>query len=263
MTRLLDWLDRRIGRFAVPHVTLALILGQVLVFFAMMTQEQNVVGRILLGREAVLAGEWWRLVTYVFVPPSGNVLFALIGWMFFHFLGSTLESTWGDFRYNAYLLIDWVLTTAVAMLVPGTIATNVFIGVSVLLAFARLYPDYTIQLYFILPIKIKWLGYLAAAGYALTLITGDWPTRAMVLASVANYLLFFGGEHVRDFKADARRKSYQAKAKPAGKLQHVCAVCGRNSADEPGVAFRYCSKCAGGACYCPDHLHDHEHVEAG
>lgn len=262
MTRLLDWLERRIGRYAVPHVTLGLILGQVLVYFAIMTQQQDVLGRIVLERNAVLGGEWWRLFTYVFVPPLTNPLFALIAWMFFNFLGSTLESTWGDFRYNVYLLIGWALTTAVAMLVPGAIGANVFIGASVLLAFARLYPDHTIQLYFVLPIKMKWLGYLTAALLIRQLVVGGWPERAIVLAAVANYLLFFVGEHIRDFKADARRKSFQARAKPAGKLRHVCAVCGRNSADEPGVAFRYCSKCDGGACYCPDHLHDHEHLAA-
>ncbi len=262
MTKLLDWLDRRIGRFAVPNLTLALILGQVVVLLAAMSQQGGgeIYNQIALTRADVLGGEWWRLFTFLLVPPPTNLIFTLFFWYLFFLMGSTLESQWGEFRYNAFLFVGWIATAAATMLTPGGVASNLFLQGSVFLAFARLYPDFQIMLFLIVPIKVKWLALFAWVGYALQLLGGDWSTRAMVIASVLNYLLFFGGEHLRDLKQDARRKSYQVKVKAAGKLRHQCQVCGRNSEDEPQLTFRYCSKCAGGRCYCPEHLQDHEHV---
>ncbi|TWT31170.1 hypothetical protein KOR34_45460 [Posidoniimonas corsicana] len=245
-----------------PHVTLALILGQVLVFLAANTQQSDVLLRVDLNRDLVLQGEWWRVITYVFTPPGMSLLWAAIFWWVFYMMGTALENTWGTFRYNLYLLVGWLGSTIAGVAIPQTMPENLFLQLSVFFAFARLYPDYQFLLFFIIPIKVKWLALFQAVMYAVLVITGDWPTRVLVLSSLMNYLLFFGAGHIADLRADARRKSYQAKAKPAGRLRHACAVCGRNSEEEPGVAFRYCSKCAGGVCYCPDHLHDHEHVAA-
>lgn len=267
MHKLLDRLERRFGRYAVPNLTLLLIMGQVAVFVLTIAQQDSrLLEQLVLSREAVLSGQVWRLATFLFVPPGVsitglNLLFTLIFWWLFYFMGSTLEAQWGEFRYNAFLFIGWIATAAATMLVPGAMADNLFLQGTVFLAFARLYPDYQLLLFFVLPIKIKWLALLAWAGYATQLLTGDWSTRAMVIAAVLNYLLFFYEEHLSNLKAESRRRSYQAKTKPVGRMRHVCAVCGRNSDDEPKLAFRYCSQCAGGQCYCPDHIKDHEHVQ--
>lgn len=261
MNKLLDWLERRLGRFAVPNATLGLIAGQVLVFLAMLAQQDSdLAERLMLTRQHVLAGEVWRVLTYVFVPPGINPLFALLFWYVFFLTGNALESQWGPFRYNVYLLVGWAATTAATLLIPGMAATNLFLQASVFLAFARLFPDYQFLLFFILPVKVKWLAWLQWAVYAVNLIQGPWVIRIMVLASVLNYLLFFAGEHVADLRADVRKKSFERRARPAGRIRHECAVCGRNSTDEPNTQFRYCSQCEGGKCYCPDHLRDHQHV---
>jgi hypothetical protein len=85
----------------------------------------------------------------------------------------------------------------------------------------------------------------------------------MVLATVLNYLLFFGKEHWRELRASQRRRSFQASAsRTKSAPKHVCRVCGLSTDDSPKTLFRYCSKCAGQACYCPEHIRDHEHVTA-
>ena len=46
------------------------------------------------------------------------------------------------------------------------------------------------------------------------------------------------------------------------KPRHQCRICGLTDKMDPQMSFRYCSKCAGGCCYCSEHLQDHEHVTA-
>lgn len=265
---LLARLERRFGGWAVTNLTLLLIVGQVAVYFldiASRTQgEESLSDLLYLGGDQVLAGQVWRLITYVFLPPSlgpSGILLNAIAWMFFYFIGSVMEQSWGTFRYNVFILVGWLATTAVAMIQPSLPATNAFFLSSVFLAFARLYPDYIIRLMLILPIKAKWLALIQWLLIALALTS---PVGApMALATVANYLLFFWKQHYRDLSDKRRRAVFQAKAAPAnksGRLRHTCLVCGLSSDDQPKTSFRYCSQCAGQKCYCPEHLRDHEHV---
>lgn len=264
---LLARLERRFGAWAIPNLTLLLIVGQFAVYILDIASgiqgEESLVGRLDLDGDKVLAGEVWRLFTYVFIPPGvgqSAILWNVIAWMFFYFIGSVMEQSWGVFRYNAFICIGWLATTAVAMIQPSAPATNAFFLSSVFLAFARLYPDYVIRLMLILPIKAKWLALIQWILVTLSLTTPFW---LVSLASVANYLLFFWKEHYRDFHDKRRRAVFQAKAAPAkksGRILHTCSICGLSSADEPKTQFRYCSQCAGQKCYCPAHIRDHKHV---
>ncbi|MCO6047739.1 hypothetical protein NG895_27865 [Aeoliella sp. ICT_H6.2] len=268
--KLLDGLERRLSPYAIPNITLLLILGQVLVYVADMASlaqdngGTSLVSRMMLLGQLVYSGEVWRVFTFVFVPPNdgaNGLLFNLIAWLFFYFIGSVLEGSWGVFRYNMYLLVGYLATVAAAFLQPAIPATNAFFLSSVFLAFARLYPDYVIRLFYILPIKAKWLAYFQWALLGGVLVTAP-AMRWMILATIANYLLFFWKDHLRAFKDSQRRARFQAKAAPSSskRLVHVCGVCGRSSAEEPKTSFRYCSQCVGQQCYCPDHIRDHEHV---
>jgi hypothetical protein len=147
---------------------------------------------------------------------------------------------------------------------PGVAATNEFLEVTVFLAFARLYPDFTINLYFLLPVKIRWLAIIAwiYMGYSF-LFAPDWMTQLMIVAAVLNYLVFFGRDIWLDVKHGHRRMQFRANAlKSRSKFMHECRVCGLNNESAPLLQFRYCSKCAGNECYCPEHLANHEHTVA-
>ena len=64
---------------------------------------------------------------------------------------------------------------------------------SVFLAFAWLYPDYQILLFFILPVKVKWVAVMVWIYYLMAFATGDWD-KAAVLAGIFNWVLFFHGD---------------------------------------------------------------------
>jgi hypothetical protein len=271
---LLSRLESKLGRYAVPNLTLFLIAGQVVAYMAQSAPAGAVpvASKLALIPDKVLQGEWWRVITFVFAPPITNPLFAFFAWYLFYLMGTTLESTWGAFRYNVYLAIGYFASIASTFLfwfatgMPGQAATNAFLYGSVFLAFARLFPDFELQLLFIFPVKIKWLALVTWIGYLWTLIAADhWLTRIMVVAAVLNYLLFFGRDIARGMKHSHRGMQFRAQAlKTPGvhggaRIIHECRVCGLTSETSPKTQFRYCSKCNGDYCYCPEHLHNHEH----
>jgi membrane associated rhomboid family serine protease len=174
---LLDKFERRLGRFAPTHLTLYLIIGQVFVTLSAMLGLLDL-RQFVLVPALVTHGEPWRLVTFLFYPPPVNLnsTFSLVllpfAWWIFYLMGNALEHYWGSVRYTLFLLLGCVLTIGAAFLTPGAPVTNAFIGGSVFLAFAWLNPDFELSLFFILPVKIKWLALLTCLYYAYGLATG-------------------------------------------------------------------------------------------
>jgi hypothetical protein len=254
-------LERFLRPIALPNLTLGLIVGQVLVFLTAHARP-DLIGSIALVPQKVLEGEVWRLVTFLFIAPIGNVIFAAFFWYLFYLMGSSLEVFWGIVRYNLYLLIGLIATVAVSFLTPEEPASNGFLGGSVFLAFAFLNPDFEIYLFFLVPIRIKWLALLTWISFGVAMVIGHGSTRLQVSASVCNFLLFFAPEIWWRVRSARRRMALRARqfATPEKLYYHRCLVCGITDQTHPKMEFRYCSKCAGACGYCTDHLRDHEHV---
>jgi hypothetical protein len=277
---LFDRLQRRFGWLAVPNVTIFLMAGQAALYLASMLPDGVSLDRVMLDPAKVAQGQVWRLVTFLFAPPNQRPIFVVFYFMLFHLFGTTLEREWGTFKYNMFLLIGWIANVVAAfvgwvligqqlgiagnedaMKLLSAPASNMFLYSSLFLAFARLYPDFTLNLFFILPIRIRWLALLQWATYGYLMVRGNWMVRMLIIATVLNYLLFFGREHWRELRQGQRRRSFQSSAKQATAMaKHTCVVCGLSSAESPRTLFRYCSKCSGQRCYCPEHIRDHEHV---
>lgn len=270
---LLDRLEKRFGRYSVENATVILIAGQVLVYAAFYLQPNGaaIFERLQLDPTKVYAGEVWRLVTFMFLAPLSQVpIFVIFFWYLFYMMGTALEQTWGVFKFNVYCGLSYLLTVAAAFIAealsPGAgVAVGDYLYGSVFLAFARLFPDFQLLLFFLLPVKVKWLAMIQWIFYGLAFFDaaghGDWFTLLVIAAAVGNWFIFFGGELWTGVKQGNRRRQWRAKTKQAtGRLSHECRVCGLTSDMAPKTAFRYCSKCNGQCCYCPDHIHDHEHV---
>lgn len=257
---LLNNLEKKFRRYAVPNVTLYLIVGQVL-FFVFVLSGRFILDRVVLIPALVMAGEWWRLLTFLFIPPLTNPIFAFFAWYLFYLMGNSLEGHWGAFRYNIFLLVGYVVTVGVSFLFPSYAATNIFIAGSVFLAFAYLYPDFQLYIFFILPVKVKWLALLTWIGYAYQMLVGSWSTRLLVLASITNYLLFFGRDIYLNARTGKRRMTTQAR-EITGKRDafHKCTVCGITDLSHPHMEFRYCPDC-NGLGYCMNHILKHVHVK--
>lgn len=263
---MLNRLERVFGRLAIPNISLYIVIGQVFVLLAFLCGMLDL-SNFMLIPTLVKQGEWWRLITFIFYPPPPGMFgWALVAfsWYMFFLMGSALEHFWGAFRYNLFLLTGYLFTVAVAFITPGSFATNLFIAGSVFLAFAWLNPDFEIMLFFIIPVKIKYLALFTWVMNAVLCFVGTWPTRLQVLASVVNFLLFFAGDIIATMRHRRRKMETQARRFAAQNdgpaVRHRCHVCGKTDVTNPEMDFRYCSKCAGDQCYCPEHIFNHEHV---
>lgn len=263
---LLQRLEKSIGFLAIPNITLYIVFLQSLAYVLGMVRP-NLFERMLFIPELVAAGEWWRVISFVLIPPATNPIFLLFALYLFWLMGTALEAHWGTFRYNLYLLIAYVATIAAGLVVyyaGGAVAdevgTNSYIGGSVFLAFAWLYPNFTIMLFFILPVQIKWLALLTWIFFGFRLLTGSWLDQVLVLAAVLNFLLFFGKELILAARSGKRRMERQMERNRAAEEPfHVCTVCGVTEKTNPKMEFRYCPECVGTPCYCIDHINNHTH----
>jgi len=257
MTFLND-LERKYGRYAIPNVTTAIVIGQALLYLFSYSGQLDITRALLIPR-LVIAGEWWRLLTFPFVPPSAGLFFIFFALYAFYLMGSALEGKWGAFRYNVFLLTGYAFTVVVAFFFPYRAASNIFVGGSVFLAFAALYPDFQFYIFFILPVKVKWLALIAWIGYGLSFLSGDWATRLLITASIGNFLLFFGGDIRWKMRTGKKKMEEQARSLTGTREAfHRCTACAKTDITHPDMEFRYCPDC-GGLGYCMDHIDDHQH----
>jgi hypothetical protein len=262
---LLDKLERALGRFAIPNLSLYLVIGQVFVLLAYLAGRINLTG-FLLVPALVTQGEWWRVFSFLLLPPPPGMfgyIFVAFAWYIFYLMGNALEHSWGTFRFNLFLLLGAALTVAAAFVTPRYAATNAFIAGSVFLAFAYLNPDFELSLFFILPVKIKWLAIITWALNLVQFVRGDLGLRLQIAAPVVTFLVFFGPDLLLRLRSGRRQAERRAeRAAEEVRARHVCHVCGRTDRTNPEMDFRYCSKCAGDQCYCPEHIQNHAHVVA-
>lgn len=282
MKKLMDRIDRFCilhPRFGIRRLMLYIVLGNILVYvLSMMDTTGLLYQKLCFSGQGILRGEVWRIVTYLFVPAGGgNLLLFLISMYFYYWIGSSLENEWGAGKFTIYYLIGALLQAVFGValtlvLKQDIIITATYLNLSMFFAFATLFPDVMVLLFFIIPVKIKWLAYLDAALFVFGIVTTGFPLNLLPIVAVLNYLLFCGGwliDFVRPSRVRQQRKTvqFQAEARRIRKeevqrgYRHKCEVCGRTDADHPELQFRYCSRCAGYHCYCEDHISNHTHIQ--
>lgn len=244
-SRLLNTLERKLGRYAIPNLTLVLIAGQVM-FYLAIAGNPNLLKQMYFQPSLVIEqGEWWRAIVFVFIPPIANPIFFFFAMYLFWLMGTALDQQWGTLKYNIFILIAYLATIGAAFIAPDQVATNQYITGSVFLAFAFLFPDFTILLFFILPVKVKWLALITWGLYLLGFLNGGLQERMLIIAAVLNFLLFFGKDLFRSAKRhlivnpQRAAESKQAASEPF----HTCTRCGATDITHPEREFRYTPEC--------------------
>lgn len=287
----LNKLERKLGRFAIPNLIVWLI-GAYTIGFVLYTVNPNILSMLTLSPYHILHGQVWRLVTWIFMPTESNLIFLLIMALFYYQLGTALERNWGTFRFNVYIfsgiiftvigafilyavyyVLDLSIYTAMPALAESMSYTMSYgfsvnyINMSIFLAFAVMFPDMQVMLYFIIPIKMKWMAIVYGVLIVYNLIMGSWSMRVSIVMSLLSFMVFFLS--TRNLKRYApheihRRQQFKAQMREprpgSGITKHKCAVCGRTELDDPTLEFRFCSKCEGNYEYCSDHLFTHQHI---
>ena len=256
----IDRLEKKFGRFAIENLTYYLIGGQVLAFLLIMSNPPYARFFTMPGSR-IMAGQWWLIITFLFNPISSSLFFVIFVWYIFYLYGSVLERRWGSFKYLIYILISYIATIALAFVFPNVVLTNGYLYASLFLAFAYLHPEFQLLLFFIIPVKIKWLALLTWIGIMGTILFGEFSTKILALVSISNFLFFFWSDLLYEAKRLVRQRTGSiVKATKREKAYHICAVCGENEVDNPDMQIRYCSKCMPSTCYCADHIKNHVHI---
>ena len=211
MNNWLNRLERRYGRFGIPNLTNILVGGQILVLAIELFVNQTISVWLALSRYFLLRGQIWRIITFAFIPSyGGSILSVVLGIYFTWFVGTALEREWGDFRYTVYLL-SGVLGTVLGCLLTGVTASTYCLSLSLLLAFAMLYPEVQLLLFFVIPIRVKYFGLFAGALWLLSFLGAGAAGKLNYLLCMVNFLVFFGPQAWRSVRAWVRREQWKRK----------------------------------------------------
>lgn len=307
----MNWLskmERKYGKYAISNITLYLIVCYAFGYVIQLINP-GFLAYLTLDPYQICRGQVWRIVTWIVIPPSSLDFFTLIMLYFYYSIGTSVERAWGTFRYNVYLISGMLFTVVGAFLLfgiclltglTGTMTaaelgvdlasyyamlsmnfSTYYVCMSITLAFAMTFPDVSVLLMFIIPIKIKVLGIIYAIILGIDFLGSFMTARqAYVSGSVFWYysaancfailfslmasIIFFVTTR-KSFRTPRQLKRQHEFKKQTVHMQkiakHKCAICGQTSDDNPELEFRFCSKCNGNYEYCNEHLFTHTHVK--
>ncbi|MEA2746160.1 MAG: hypothetical protein QOI41_303 [Myxococcales bacterium] len=263
MDRLLARLERTfLARLAIERLTMFIVGGMAITYVLCRIRPEFEFQLYLIPQLALV--QPWRLVTFLFLPPSRSEIWVFFALYFTWLVGNALEQEWGALKFNVYYLLG-AIGTAAAGFITGTFQTNVYLNLSLFFAFATIFPDYEIRLFFVLPVKVKWLA-LVSAGYTVfQFVRSGTSTRVAIAVVFANYLLFFAGHLVELAKGRrmlvrqaARRAEQRPRATERDEDVRACAICGKKQEDGADIRVCSCEKCGGVARQlCLEHARNH------
>ncbi len=198
-------LERRLRRYTIADLMKYIVIGQGLVYILMFVWPSlgNVLySSIVLTRGALLRGQIWRLLTFVFVPPTSSPIFALFALYFYYMIGTALERRWGKVKFNLYYIVGMVCAW-VACLLTGY-AANTYLNLSLFFAFAAIFPNEEVYLFGILPIKMKYLALVDVLIYLQQFIVGSASTRVNIVLCLLNVILFLGGDLLHTLRRESQ-----------------------------------------------------------
>ncbi len=197
-----------------------------------------------------VASRPWTLVTYQFVHGPSMFWF-FISMLVLWIMAKPLEESWGSPRF----LVFWLVATFGASLTAVGLKLPLYgdtgVGTSILLTFATLFPEVEFRLFFIIPVKVKYLAVVAVAWLAFSsLQMGILPGVANVAGMCSGYLFFLATRRMPTrrklvFEYKKRKASVEVKAESVAAEQ-------RNQAWNPKVRDVVQRVAAGGTITAED-----------
>ncbi len=207
---MLNKLEKKIGKYAIPnlmkYLIIGYIIGYVLVYILQESTGTDFLSLMALEPYYIIYRlQLWRIFTWVMVPDGYSLFFFLIMLFIYYQFGNALERTWGTFRFNLYIIGGVLFTVigafilyAVKCYVDGSPFQSVdgyfsmqYINLSIFLAFAVTYPTMKVLLYFIIPVPMWVMSLVYAAIIAYSLYINSWAGRVAIISSLLNFIIFF------------------------------------------------------------------------
>lgn len=272
--------------FGIPNLMKIIVFGQIAVYLV------DLISRLMFSQSwmsilqfypaYILHGQVWRLVTWVVVPYASSPFMLLLSCYFYYWIAAMLEREWGTARFTLFYLSGMVLSVLLGLAMGlvqmnttftiSPISLGYYLNLSIFLVLAVLYGEMQVLLFFVVPVKMKWMALVDVVLVVLDMVDlarmGYWMLALVPLASFVNFVVFtwpfwrakLGLARHKTNPKVIHFKQAQKKAQETRGYHHKCAVCGITDADDPDMEFRYCSKCDGYYCYCANHINNHVHI---
>lgn len=261
--KLMYRLERKFEKYAIKNLMKYIIFANAMVYLLDLVMP-GFSTNLMFDLGSILQGQVWRIFTFVFIPPDASMIFIILALYVNYLIGNSLEHEWGAFKFNLYYLLG-VLGIIIGASITNLSMNNYYLNLSLFFAFARLFPDMEFLLFFVLPVKVKYLGWISWIFFGFSVIFGTLSMKIAAIMAIINYFIFFGKDIVKGrkhaSKSYSRKKAFQSNIRVVKEHMHRCEICGRTDQDDPDLEFRYCSKCDGQHEYCMEHLFTHTHIK--
>ena len=174
-------LERKLGRFAIPRLMYYLIALNIFGLILNMVRPGLFEQYLSLNAEAILHGQVWRIVTFIIQPPDSSSIFWSVLMLYIYYqIGSQLENVMGTFKFNTYIFMGVILHVVAALIAYAVTGVSYPIGTSYLylsffFIYAMAFPNAQFLLFFLLPIKGKWIAILDGFYFVWAIIEAFLP----------------------------------------------------------------------------------------
>ena len=243
--KFIQMLERKFGKYAIRNLMKYVIALYVV---GLLVYSINPFAYIYLGLDIdlVLKGQVWRLVTFLipYVTFGSNILFVFLKAYLFFVIGNALENAWGSFKLNLYFFSAVIFNIIAAFLVYLLFRINILGNVMIVIsspidiiyssmffAFAALYPNTQFLIYFIIPVKVKYLAWISGAYYLINIYkfisSGYYFGVIPIVVSLANFLIFYIATRnyrwisPREFERRAKFRRQMNEGRKQGMLQDL------------------------------------------
>ena len=243
----LNKLEQKIGHKAIPNITRFFIIANILGTIIYYGSGNVALYYLQFSPSAILHGQIWRLFTWILMPTGSisiwSLLFIFCLWM----LGTSLENYLGAFRMNVYffggVILNDILGMIIYMVTKVPISLSIYyLLIAMYLMLGLLMPDAEVRLYFVLPIKMKWLVIIYFVMFAMDIYrffsfgvaVGISYSAPIVIALINLGIFIYSCKHRLSFKQNVKQKARQQKYKAqfseprpgSGIAHHKCCICG-------------------------------------
>lgn len=165
-----------------------LICGLAVLGFVGSNMLEAPMDRFVFDPQLVLQGEWWRFFAF---PTLNEPIYLLFFCMYVYFAFGTLEQSWGEAPTTIYTLFSYTMAIVASLITGKPLPIWIHVLENVSLAFGTLFPDIEFLLFFVLPVKAKWLAFFAGAIFLYQFVVGSGSDRLFLFLTLLPYFVFF------------------------------------------------------------------------
>jgi hypothetical protein len=183
----LRFIVNKLSFISLPNLGI-LVAGLAILGFVGRNMLEAPMDRFLFDPGAVMQGEFWRLFAF---PTIDHPLWLFFFCLYVHFVFQHLSESWGEAPTTIFTLCSYLAALAASFFAGAPLAIWTAVMQNVSLAFGTLFPEMELLL-LVLPVKAKWLAWLAGGLLLYQFFTGSLAMKGFLLIMLSPYLVFFG-----------------------------------------------------------------------